>query len=301
MWLGRVAAREGRLRSASRHLRESAAVMCENSGWGRPSLLPLGERATVEALLGDIPRAQDLLRRGLLDQPESYRSFHIFAVQTAQPWILAAQGRTRDAVDWAVRSADEARGKELLVWEAEQLHVPVRLGEPQATVTRLVALAEECDARHIQLYAQHADALVRRDPDALDSTCSGLADIGLMLHAAEVAAHAAVVWHGAGRATRSRRSAERSHQLALHCEGAMTPALLACRVPGLTSRERDVARLAAEGRTSQQIGQQLTMSVRTVDNHLYRVYGKLEVKGRRELRAALALPDVAADDDLSGQ
>ncbi len=81
----------------------------------------------------------------------------------------------------------------------------------------------------------------------------------------------------------------------------MTPALLACRVPGLTSRERDVARLAAEGRTSQQIGQQLTMSVRTVDNHLYRVYGKLEVKGRRELRAALALPDVAADDDLSGQ
>jgi DNA-binding NarL/FixJ family response regulator len=55
----------------------------------------------------------------------------------------------------------------------------------------------------------------------------------------------------------------------------------------LTPREREVALLAAGGLSSPAIAERLVVSVRTVDNHLQRVYGKLGIGGRGELPAAL--------------
>ena len=55
----------------------------------------------------------------------------------------------------------------------------------------------------------------------------------------------------------------------------------------LTARERDIAALAAQGVTSQQIADQLYLSVRTVNNHLQNVYAKLGVSGRRQLADVL--------------
>ena len=59
-------------------------------------------------------------------------------------------------------------------------------------------------------------------------------------------------------------------------------------VAPLTSRERDIANLAARGETSKDIADRLFLSVRTVNNHLQSVYSKLGVSGRRELAKALA-------------
>jgi DNA-binding CsgD family transcriptional regulator len=56
----------------------------------------------------------------------------------------------------------------------------------------------------------------------------------------------------------------------------------------LTPQEAQIARLAAEGQPSSSIGEQLFLSPRTVDWHLGKVFGKLGVASRRELRAALA-------------
>jgi DNA-binding CsgD family transcriptional regulator len=53
-----------------------------------------------------------------------------------------------------------------------------------------------------------------------------------------------------------------------------------------------VARLAAGGQTNPEIGAQLFLSPRTVEWHLGKVFGKLGISSRRELRAALS--DVAA-------
>jgi DNA-binding CsgD family transcriptional regulator len=55
----------------------------------------------------------------------------------------------------------------------------------------------------------------------------------------------------------------------------------------LTAREREVAALAADRLTSREIAGRLFLSVRTVDNHLQRIYAKLGVRGRTELAAAL--------------
>ncbi|OWY59668.1 hypothetical protein B7486_73345, partial [cyanobacterium TDX16] len=49
----------------------------------------------------------------------------------------------------------------------------------------------------------------------------------------------------------------------------------------------EIALLAAEGLTSREIAEQLYVSVRTIDNHLARVYDKLGVKGRDALRSVL--------------
>jgi DNA-binding NarL/FixJ family response regulator len=58
-------------------------------------------------------------------------------------------------------------------------------------------------------------------------------------------------------------------------------------VEALTPSELRVARLAADGQTNREIAQALYVTMKTIEGHLARAYGKLQIAGRAELAQAL--------------
>ncbi|NIK61313.1 helix-turn-helix transcriptional regulator [Kribbella shirazensis] len=84
--------------------------------------------------------------------------------------------------------------------------------------------------------------------------------------------------------------AERARRELLATGTAVRPRAVAT-YQALTAQEAQIARLAGDGLTNPEIGARLFISRHTVDWHLRKVYAKLGITSRRELRAVL--PDLA--------
>jgi DNA-binding NarL/FixJ family response regulator len=61
----------------------------------------------------------------------------------------------------------------------------------------------------------------------------------------------------------------------------------------LSAQELQVARLAGQGLTNREIGSRLYLSHRTVGSHMYRIFPKLGIRSRVQLRMIVAQPDNA--------
>jgi ATP/maltotriose-dependent transcriptional regulator MalT len=134
----------------------------------------------------------------------------------------------------------------------------------------------------------HIEGLGRDDQDRLEQASAAFEDIEAILFAAEAAADAGRAAARGEEARRSARLMQRAALLAARCEGARTPALvMPSELTPLTSREREVASLAADGLSSDEISKRLFLSVRTVDNHMQHVYQKLGIVSRKDLPAVM--------------
>jgi len=80
--------------------------------------------------------------------------------------------------------------------------------------------------------------------------------------------------------------AERARQ-ELRATGDASEAPRAQQWASLSPQELQIAQLAAEGLSNREIGQRLYLSHRTVGSHLYRIFPKLGISSRAQLRSAL--------------
>ncbi|MEV4528569.1 helix-turn-helix transcriptional regulator [Streptosporangium sp. NPDC049304] len=259
----------------------------------------LAELAHASAYIGDLTTARQALSRGPAPRGDArtrmsgdartgmgedvrtgiggyVRTRMWLATERARTWTLAAEGD----LDGALRSALRAAGDDPLEDDMFALHDVARLGTPELVVDRLADLADRAEGDLAPLLARHARALAGRDGEALDKVARGLADLGLALYAAEAFAHAALV-HDDRRASQSSRN--RAAALAGTCQGARSSALVNLALPKLTARQRQIVSLAAAGLTNRQIAEQLTVSIRTVANHLCDAYARLGSSDRADL------------------
>ena len=209
-------------------------------------------------------------------------------VVRGEAWLALAEGDPPRAQQLLLESAEGYSGTPLHA--AHLYHEALRAGAPPRRVhPPLAALREQCDAPLPLAYIDDAAARAAQDPAALLACADRFEAIGALRHASECAAAAAEIFAQAARQDSARRAAARSRELHGRCQGGAAPEVrgLEPNAFSLTTRERQLVELAAQGLTNVEIADRFVLSVRTVESHLYRAMQKLGVKDRRELRAAL--------------
>ncbi|GIG88562.1 helix-turn-helix transcriptional regulator [Plantactinospora endophytica] len=203
-----------------------------------------------------------------------------------RPWadgaVAAARGDTRSAgrrLEAAVAAAHAAGcwsiELQYLTWAAQ---LPPA-DQPVALADRLTRCIRHVEAGRLVAEARGELALSDSDPTGLLQQATRLAELGLPRRAWRLAEAAAA------RASPGR---DQDHAAAVALAGRLRTALGVPAPnpasPALTIRETEVAALAASGLANREIATRLVVSARTVESHLARVYRKLGIGSRRDLR-----------------
>jgi DNA-binding CsgD family transcriptional regulator len=203
-------------------------------------------------------------------------------------WLAACRGDLQAARTCVRKALEPIQRDEIYIFELRLLHDLARLGVAGEVVDRIEELAGRIDGPLAAVHAGHVRALVDRDVALQQDVVDRYMAMDTLELAAEAAAELAEMHRARGEARLATAAQNRSLELANRAGGVHTPGLTrGSGVEPLTTREREVALLAAAGRTSREVGRHLGLSTRTVDTHLARVYRKLGVVGRIELAEAL--------------
>ena len=284
LYHGRLALEAGRAATA-RRLLESILPTFPGHGGGWTAWFH-AMIAQARAQLGDADGAAESLRHGEQTRHPELRADEGDAA-LAHVWIAAARGSAHEAVAAARRLSVTAASRGQRAVEMVARHAAVRAGDRDQEAP-LRVLAETLGTPRARAAAVHAAGLAAQDPPALLVAADDLEACGLLLAAADAAAHAAGAARDQGQLALGGDAAERAGALAERCEGASTPALALARAPlPVSSREREVAVLAAEGLSNRQIAARLHVSVRTVESHIYRACTRLGLADRAALAAAV--------------
>jgi DNA-binding CsgD family transcriptional regulator len=284
---GQSALHRGQARTAAEHLRESVAGMRAIARWRMP--FPLAHLTEACALIGDAEGAIEASEEATELVAES--AMFDGLARRAAGWAAFARGQRSHAAEVFVDAAhwSIAHGQNTAALFA--LHDAARFGAQIGS--DLDRLLPGVATKWAPCFAAHVRALAADDGAALDAVVVAFEALGGMLLAAEAAAEASASYRRAGLDARAARAEARAQVLAAACEGALTPVLAELMRPlPLTRREREVVELAADGLAAQEIATRLFVSVRTVEGHLNKAYGKLGVKSRADLARVLGASEL---------
>jgi DNA-binding CsgD family transcriptional regulator len=258
----------------------------------------LGDQNDVSGILYrfSILHTEALARSGQIDAAtaalEATRQLHHPSFQyvesgylLATAWVSAAQGRTTEAREIVYRAIEFARAHRQLAREVLALQTLGQLGDASGA-DRLSELASQVEGPRAPLATRYARALAQDNGAELDAVSGDFEAMGDRLAAADAAAQAATSHRLAGRRGSALSSSARAQALAKHCGGAVSPGLAASKVPvPFTRREHEIAKLLAQGMSNKAIAEATSLSVRTVEAHIYKASSKAGVSSRTELSA----------------
>lgn len=228
--------------------------------------------------------------------------------------LRLAQGRHDDALSdfLLIHEGHESRvmrAPTVWSWRSDAALALAALGD-RDRARRLageeVALARHMGARRALGVALRAAALVaggREGHTLLDEAVAVLRLSGARLELARALADLGAARRRAGGRIESRDPLREAADIAATCGGSRVAAFARTELAaagarvhrqhaedatGLTVSERRVAALAAEGLSNPEIAQRLFVTRRTVETHLTSTYGKLGIRSRADLPAALA-------------
>lgn len=252
---------------------EAALRVARHAGRG-----PQAAEATLlagRALLahGLAARAVDLLARGELSvgDGEAERCRLL-----TDAWL--ERGDVEQARRWAERAQAAALDERCAQAAAASAAVALAVGDLASAAERAGAAAARARAGGAVLEAAQFELLAGRAQAALGDRTAAAA----LLRQAEASFAAAGADRLQAEAVRALRGLGLRVVQSGRSAGPAEP---------LTSRQREIARLVAAGRSNREVAEALFLSVKTVETHLAAVFVKLGVSSRRELRAQPELLD----------
>jgi DNA-binding CsgD family transcriptional regulator len=287
LFAGLSAMSRGDLLAAQRLLQEAIAHL-ENGGGGRMTkAFARSWLAAVTAMAGraaDARREIAAIERSPQDAEAGAWDLERFI---AEAWTYAAE----DAIFQATSILRGAAAKECdrgrPAWEVMLLQTATQFGD-HTTAPRLAELTSVVQGSRAPAAAAHAAALAEGSGDALVDASRKYEAFGDRIAAADAAAHAVVAYQDAGLRGAALTASATAQRLAAECQGLQTPALRAAATPqSFTARQREIIALAAQGLSNKEVAARLTMSIRSVEGHLFRASQRVGANGRDELIAIL--------------
>lgn len=186
--------------------------------------------------------------------------------------------------------ADTAAADGLSAVELNALVLSLDFAPAQGSA-RMLATAQRVQGRWSGALRQYAEAVASENV-AVQLAAARRLDSGLLHHHAAhmfVVAEATALKNKQGRLARAARAgASRSlGEMGEDAEAGSPPRLFAIVGNVLTRREQEIVTLADGGLSDADIAEQLHLSVRTIEGHLYHSYAKLNITSRSQLRDAL--------------
>jgi DNA-binding CsgD family transcriptional regulator len=283
--LGNADLARGAVAEAARLVHEALAgvqIHAITTGLRPASYFALAE---AHAKLGQPTEANDAVAEARSVMPLDFLFMHT-ALSLASGWAMAASGRLSEAVAGAQHAARLARDRGQPTHELACIQAAAQWGDA-SQAARARELAEALSLPLVDAVALHVESLLAGNGEGLLAASAAYRRIGDRVAAADAAAQASVAFADSQQRKRGLYAAAVARELADECGGLCTPALRTPAGLKLSGRQRDVIELVVAGLSNRQIADQLVMSVRTVEGHVYRACQRVGAQSREELASII--------------